>query len=57
MENQFETANELEQLARTSFDFLCWIEGRVVWPLVVSPSLLVGLVSAIVMRRGRSSGF
>jgi len=57
MENQFETANELEQLARTSFEFLCWIEGRVVWPLVVSPSLLVGLVSAIVMRRGRSSGF
>jgi hypothetical protein len=57
MENQLEPANGLEQLARQSFDFLCWIEGRVVWPLVISPSLLVGFLTVVLMRRGRSSGF
>ena len=45
MESQFETANGLEQFARQSFEFLCWIEDRVVWPLVMSPSLLVGFLT------------
>jgi hypothetical protein len=56
MESQFESGNGLEQLARQSFDFLCWIEGRVVWPLVMSPSLLLGFLTVVLMRRGRSSG-
>ena len=47
MESQFETANGLEQFARQSFEFLCWIEDRVVWPLVMSPSLLVGFLTAL----------
>jgi ABC-type molybdate transport system permease subunit len=57
MESQFEPANGLEQLARQSFEFLCWIEDRVVWPLVISPSLLVGFLTVVIMRRGRSNGF
>jgi ABC-type molybdate transport system permease subunit len=57
MENQFKPANGLEQFARQSFEFLCWIEDRVVWPLVISPSLLVGFLTVVLMRRGRSSGF
>ncbi len=57
MESQFETANGLEQFARRSFEFLCWIEDRVVWPLVMSPSLLVGFLTVALMRRGRSNGF
>jgi hypothetical protein len=57
MESQFEPASGLEQLARQSFEFLCWIEDRVVWPLVISPSLLVGFLTVVLMRRGRNSGF
>ena len=47
----------IERFAQQSFEVLCWIEDRVVWPLVVSPSLLVGFLTVALMRRGRSSGF
>ena len=57
LESQFKRAEGLEQFARQSFELLCWIEARVVWPLVISPSLLVGFLSIVLMRRGRSSGF
>jgi hypothetical protein len=56
MESPFEPSNGLEQFARCS-EFLCWIEDRVVWPLVISPSLLVGFLTVVLMRRGRNSGF
>jgi hypothetical protein len=57
METQFKPVEGLEHIARQSFEFLCWIEDRVVWPLVISPSLLVGFLAVVLMRRGRSSGF
>ncbi len=50
-------AEGIERFAQQSFEFLCWIENRVVWPLVVSPSLLVGFLTVVLTRRGRSSGF
>ena len=50
-------AEGIERFAQQSFEFLCWIENRVVWPLVMSPSLLVGFLTVALMRRGRSNGF
>ena len=47
----------IERFAQQSFEVLCWIEDRVVWPLVMSPSMLVGFLTVLIMRRGRSSGF
>ncbi len=57
MESQSKPADGLEHFARQSFEVLCWIEDRVVWPLIMSPSLLVGFLTLVLMRRGRSSGF
>jgi len=56
MRRQFKSADGLEQFAQQSFELLCWIEDRVIWPLVVSPSLLVGFLTMLVMRRSRGSG-
>ncbi len=47
----------IELFAQRSFEVFCWIENRVVWPLVVSPALLVGFLTMVLMRRSRSSGF
>ncbi len=57
MEPKVMHAEALEQFAQQSFELLCWIEDRVVWPLLMSPSLLVGFLTVLIMRRGRSSGF
>ena len=53
MENNLQSADGLEQFARQSFELLCWIQDRIIWPLVISPSLLVGFLTAVAMRRSR----
>jgi hypothetical protein len=57
MQRQFKPAEGLEQFARQSFELLCWIEDRIIWPLVISPSLLVGFLTIVLMRRSRGTGF
>jgi tRNA (Thr-GGU) A37 N-methylase len=56
MEREAETLAGLERFAQQSFELLCWLHERVIWPLIVAPATLFAAVGTFGDRRSHRSG-